>query len=160
MRKKPYRRKGWINMRTSKQKRRLIPPWEMPSDPVKGLFWFMYWLLRVLVRFFWVVILIGAIYETIRNGMIGGVGGGIIAGIVTFLVGLGVWAGLAVVLFLLTIGRGVSQTLGQFSRMQQSFPPRQSFYRFEEPEKEADDRIVEGTIITDLDEERKKRRSE
>ena len=57
----------------------LIPPWKMPSDPIKAVFWFMHWLLRVLVRFFWILILAGVVYESILNGVVGG--------IVTLLVG-------------------------------------------------------------------------
>ncbi len=146
-----------VNVRTFKRKRELIPPWNMPSDPVKALFWFIHWLLKVLVRFFWILILAGVIYETIRNSMVGGIGSGLIAGVVTLLVGLGVWAGLAVVLLLFNIGSSISNTFAQVRRMQQGFPPRQSPYWFTEPE--SDDKIVEGTV-TDLEEERRKRRRE
>src|SRR5439155_16166329 len=74
----------------------LIPPWDMPSDPVKAVFWFFQWSLKVLVRFFWVPILAGIIYEGIVNGFVGG--------FVTLLVGLSVWLGLAVVLFFFNVG--------------------------------------------------------
>ena len=55
----------------------------MPSDPVKAVFWFMHWFLRVLVRFFYILILGAVIYESIINGVVGSIG--------TLLVGLGVW---------------------------------------------------------------------
>ena len=67
----------------------------MPIDPVKAVFWFFHWSLKVLVRFFWLPILGGIIYEGLINGFVGG--------IVTLLVGLGVWLGLAVVLFFFNV---------------------------------------------------------
>ena len=69
-------------MNVMKRKRELIPRWDMPSDPVKAVFWFLHWSLKVLVRFFYVAVLVGVVWESILNGWIGGV--------VTLLVGLGV----------------------------------------------------------------------
>src|SRR5437764_15153947 len=77
-------------MRNLRPKRKLLPAWDMPSDPVKAVFWFFHWLLRVLVRFFYILILGAVAYETYLNGIVGLIG--------TLLVGLGVWAGLAVLL--------------------------------------------------------------
>jgi len=124
----------------------------MPSDPVKAVFWFIHWSLRVLVRFFWILILVGVVYESFLNGIVGGIG--------TLLVGLGVWLGLAVTLFIFNIGTGVSQTVQEVGRMQQGFPPRRPspMYLFTEPDID-DERIVEGTI-TDLEEVRRKSRRE
>ncbi|MBA2285967.1 MAG: hypothetical protein H0W02_10820 [Ktedonobacteraceae bacterium] len=141
-------------MRTIKRKRELLPPWEMPSDPVKAVFWFTHWLVKVLVRFFWLPILGGVIYESIINGVIGGV--------VTFLVGLTVWGGLAVALVIFNFSAGVSQVFEEVNRIKRGVPPRRSSY-FSAPEQTfaGDDlggKIIEGTI-TDLDEERKKRRN-
>jgi hypothetical protein len=136
-------------MRSIRPKHELIPRWEMPADPVKAVFWFMHWLLKVLVRFFYIAVLAGVITESILNGVVGGV--------VTLLVGLGVWAGLAVVLFLFNIGAGISKGVSEISRMQQSFPPRSPFYGSAEPDIEG--KVVEGTV-TDLEEERRKRRQE
>jgi hypothetical protein len=129
------------------RKRALIPRWEMPSDPVKAVFWFMHWFLRVLVRFFYILILGAAIYESIINGVVGFIG--------TLLVGLGVWAGLAVLLLLFNFTSGVSRVVSEVNRVQRGYPPRQPFNNFGEP----DGPVVEGTV-TDLDEERKKRRQE
>ncbi|MDQ2906433.1 MAG: hypothetical protein ABI456_14355 [Ktedonobacteraceae bacterium] len=141
-------------MRTIKRKRELLPPWEMPSDPVKAVFWFTHWLVKVLVRLFWLPILGGVIYESIINGVIGGV--------VTFLVGLTVWAGLAVALVIFNFSTGVSQVFEEVNRIKRGVPPRRSPY-FSAPEQTfAEDdlggKIIEGTI-TDLDKERKKRRN-
>jgi len=130
-------------MRILKPKRELIPRWDMPADPVKAVFWFIHWSLQVLVRFFYIPVLAGVIYESIINHIVGGV--------VTLLVGLCVWAGIAVVLFLFNIGSTVSQGITDINPIQQGFPPRPPFSR------EPNGRIVEGSI-TDLEEERKKRR--
>jgi hypothetical protein len=128
----------------------LIPPWDMPSDPVKAVFWFFQWSLKVLVRFFWVPILAGITYEGIVNGFVGG--------FVTLLVGLSVWLGLAVVLFFFNVGTRISRTVADVSRMQQSFSSRRSNTQFGEADFD-ESKIVEGTV-TDLEEERRKRRRE
>lgn len=122
----------------------------MPSDPVKAVFWFFHWSLQVLVRFFWILILAAVFYESYINGLVGG--------IVTLLVGLGVWFGIAVVLFLFNIGASVSRTVVDASKMQHSFSTRRPFTKFSEPDFD-DSKIVEGTV-TDLEEERRKRRGE
>ena len=139
-------------MRNLKHRGKLLPPWNMPSDPVKAVFWFMHWSLKVLVRFFWILILAGVAYESFLNGIVGGIG--------TLLVGLGVWFGLSMALVICNIGASVSQTVKEVARMQQGIPPRRPspMYPFTEPDID-DDRIVEGTI-TDLEEERRKRRRE
>ena len=137
-------------MRNLKHRNKLIPSWNMPSDPVKAVFWFVHWSLQVLVRFFWILILAGVAYESYMNGFVGGV--------VTLLVGLGVWLGLGITLFVFNISTNISQTFSEVSRMQQNLPSRRPFYPF--PESEFDNsKIVEGTV-TDLEEERRKRRRE
>lgn len=136
-------------MRNLKHRNKLIPPWNMPSDPVKAVFWFVQWSLQVLLRFFWILILGGVAYESYLNGFVGGV--------VTLLVGLGIWFGLGVTLFALNIGTSISRTFSEVNRMQQNFP-RRPVSPF--PESEYDNsKIVEGTV-TDLEEERRKRRRE
>ena len=130
----------------------------MPSDPVKGVFWFMHWLLKVLVRFFWIPIIGMVIYETYLSWKVDGIGNGLIAGFVTLLVGICVWAVLYLVLLLLNVSTSVSQIISDVNRMQQ----QSTLYRhppnpFADAEPES--KVVEGTI-TDLEEERKKRRSE
>ena len=137
-------------MRYIKRRGKLIPAWDMPSDPVKAVFWFVHWSLRVLVRFFWILILAGVTYESFANGLVGG--------LVTLLVGLALWLGLGVTLFIFNIGTGISQTVSEVSRMQQGFPPRRPFSPFSEPDLD-NSKIVEGTV-TDLEEERRKRRRE
>jgi len=133
-----------------KRSRNVIPAWEMPADPVKAVFWFIHWSLQVLARFFWLLILAGVIYESLVNGIIGGV--------VTLLVGLGVWLGLVGTLFIFNVTRRISQTVADVNRMQQGFTKRRSFNSFE-PSGVDDSKVVEGSV-TDLEEERKKRRRE
>ncbi len=147
-------------MGNTRRRRWLLPPWNMPSDPIKAVFWFLHWFIRVLVRFFWILILGGIAFESISNGRVGGAFDAIISGLVTLLVGFAVWAGLALVLFFFNISTSISQTIGDVNRMQQGFsahrpvPPMSPFM-----EQEIKGKVVEGTI-TDLDEERKKRRGE
>lgn len=143
-------------MSNIKRGRKLIPVWNMPSDPVKAVFWFVHWTLKVLVRFFWIPVLVGVAFESFINGVVGGV--------VTLLIGLGVWLGLAVVLFFFNVGSKISRTVLEVGRMQQGFPPRRPppFPKYTEPEPDIDiddSRIVEGTV-TNLEEERRKRRRE
>lgn len=122
----------------------------MPPDPVKAVFWFLHWSLRVLVRFFYVLILGGVIFEFILNGVVGLFG--------TLLVGLGVWAGLATLLLFVNVGTGVSRVVSDVGRMQKGFPPHNQFFNSTSP-KEPEGPIVEGTV-TNLEEERRKRRQE
>ena len=147
-------------MRNMKRRRELFPPWNMPSDPVKAVWWFLHWLLKVLVRFFWLPVVGMVIYETYLSTRVSGIANGIVAGIITLLVGLVVWGVLYGILFALNISTTISQTFSDVSRMQQTFSStrRSPLYTFPEKEPEASN-IVEGTI-TDLDEERKKRRRE
>src|SRR2546421_12736496 len=94
----------------------------MPSDPVKAVFWFFHWSLQVLVRFFWILILAAVFYESFVNGLVGGV--------VTFLVGLNVWFGIALTLFVFNIGANVSRTVADVNKMQQNFSCRRPLTQF------------------------------
>jgi hypothetical protein len=142
--------------------RELIPAWDMPSDPVKAVWWFLHWLLKVLVNFFWLPIVGMIIYETIINGRVGGVFNGIVSGIVTLLIGLVVWGVLYVLMAAIKVGTGISHVVGDIKRVQQQ---QNDFLHqtYEQPMHNSrsgrEERVVEGSI-TDLDEERQKRRSE
>src|SRR5262249_44627796 len=72
--------------------RDLLPVWQMPSDAVKAVGWFMHWLLKVLVHFFWIPILGMVIYETVSGWRFDGAWNGVTSGVITLLVGLIVWA--------------------------------------------------------------------
>ncbi|HTD19510.1 MAG TPA: hypothetical protein VK667_08280 [Ktedonobacteraceae bacterium] len=137
-------------MSNTKRRRNVIPAWEMPADPVKAVFWFIHWSLQVLARFFWILILAGVIYESLVNGVVGGV--------VTLLVGLGVWLGLIGTLFIFNVTRRISLTVADVNRMQQGFTMPRSFNSSERSDVD-DSKVVEGSV-TDLEEERKKRRRE
>jgi hypothetical protein len=136
---------------------KLIPPWEMPSDPVKAVFWFMQWLLQVLVRFFWIPILVMVIIETYINWRANGVFNGLISGVITLLIGLGIWLVLYVLTLIIRMGRDLSRTIDEVTHLQQGMPTQHPFSPFNEAERRGN--VVEGTI-TDLDEERKKRRQD
>ena len=102
------------------------------------------------MRFFYILILAGVTFEAILNGVVGFFG--------TLLVGLGVWAGLAVLLLFVNMTAGVSRVVSDVNRIQKGYPPRSPFFNFSEP-REPEGPIVEGTV-TDLEEERRKRRQE
>jgi predicted lipid-binding transport protein (Tim44 family) len=129
----------------------------MPSDPVKAVVWFVHWSLKVVVRFCWIPIIVMVAYETYINGAVGGIFNGFVEGIITLLVGLGVWALLYVLLLCLDISTGISRVISEVGRMQRPTSSRNPFRPFADAGPEST--IVEGTI-TDLEEERKKRRSE
>lgn len=136
----------------------MIPVWNMPSDPVKAVWWFLHWFLKVVVNFFWLPIAIMVIYEGIINGQVGGVFNGIVSAIVTLLVGLVVWGVLSGVVVFLNISTGVSEIMsGMKSGQAQDFL-HQTYQQPMRNRPGREERVVEGTI-TDLDEERQKRRS-
>ncbi len=145
-------------MRNIKPKREILPPWNMPSDPVKAVWWFLHWLLKVLVRFFWIPIIGMVVYETYLSGRVSGITNGIVAGVITLLVGLVVWGALTLVLFALNVSTTISQTISDVGRMQRTFSARRPLNPYAETEPE-EQNVVEGTI-TDLEEERRKRRRE
>jgi hypothetical protein len=140
-------------VRELRPRRQLLPVWDMPSDPVKAVFWFLHWLLQVLVRYFYLLIAVGALVEAVLNGIVGFAG--------TALVGLLVWGGLAVLLLFVNVATGVSHVVSDVNRVAKGFPPRNTpFSNFREQVRdEPGGRVVEGTI-TDLEEERRKRRQE
>lgn len=144
-------------MSKNRRKREIIPPWDMPSDPIKAVFWFVHWLLKVLVRFFWIPIIAGVLYEIYLNTTVSGLLNGLVGGVVTLLVGLAVWGLLYGILLFMNISTTISKTISDVNRLQQTMGGRRPFYPF--PEREAEENVVEGTI-TDLDEERRKRRRE
>jgi hypothetical protein len=141
-----------------RRKGNLIPVWQMPSDPVKAVFWFLSWFLRLLVNFFWLPILVMVVIETFLNwSSAGGVPAGIVAGVVTLLIGLLIWALLYGVVFFLNIGTKLSHVIADVNSIQKNFSVRNSLNPFNESASESEQNVVEGTI-TDLEEERRKRR--
>ena len=150
-------------MSKKRRKREIIPPWNMPSDPVKAVWWFMHWLLKVLIRFFWLPILAMVVYEVVTNLSVSGIVGAIIEGGITLLVGAAVWGALYGILLFVNISSGIQQVVSDISRFQRqgtlysrtSSPFMDAMRADVETDKE--DHVVEGTI-TDLEEERNKRR--
>ena len=136
-----------------KLKWKWLPAWNMPSDPVRAVFWFLHWLLQVLVRYFAVLILAGVAYETYLNGFVGLIG--------TLLVGAIVWACLALLLAFANVTSRLSTVYSEVSRLQNN-ANLSGFSDFTaRPTRPAEEEnVVEGSIITDLGEERKRRRQE
>jgi len=113
----------------------------MPSDPVKAIWWFMHWLLKVLVYFFWIPILGMVTYQTVSNWRLHG---GISSGVITLLIGLIVWAILYVLLIFANIGANVVRIVNELKQFQQKFSDHMS-----RPTSYSDDgkaKVVEGTI--------------
>jgi polyferredoxin len=134
----------------------------MPSDPVKAVWWFMHWLLKVLVRFFWLPILGMVVYEIVINLRVSGIAGALIEGGITLLVGAAVWGILYLILLFTNIGTGLQQVVSDINRFQQGSlyqrPPSSFMDAMRaDTEREPEDHVVEGTI-TDLEQERNKRR--
>jgi hypothetical protein len=115
----------------------------MPSDPVKAIWWFIHWLLKVLVHFFWIPILGMVIYVSVSQWPFG-VWSAIISGLFTLLVGLVVWTVLYVLLIFANIGSNVARVVNEINQFQQKFPnplPNSSPYS-----DDTDSKVVEGTI--------------
>lgn len=130
----------------------------MPSDPVKAVFWFSHWVLQVAVRYFWLPIGVMAVLETVLNSRFGGIVNGLISGFITVIVGVVIWGALLLALRFWDVGTTISDTISELGRMQQGY--RRPLNPFgSERDDEPKGRIVEGTI-TDLEEERRKRRQE
>ena len=78
----------------------------------------------------------------------------------TLFVGVGLWAGLGVLLFVVNVTTTISETVTGISRAQRDFRDFTVRAPFATPYKDdLEDNVVEGTV-TDLDEERRKRRRE
>jgi len=117
----------------------------MPADPVRAVWWFMHWLLKVLVRFFWIPILGMVIYESVSNWLFNGAWNGVSSGIITLLVGLIVWAILYILLVIANISASVVRAVDQFKQFQQKFSS--SVPNSSSSSNDADSRVVEGTIL-------------
>jgi hypothetical protein len=127
----------------------------MPSDPVKALLWFLHWFLKVLVHFFWLPILVGVIFFTYADWS--NAWNGIISGTITLLIGIVLWALLYLLLVIVNISTKISEVVSEVKRVQQDFSSPRSPYFFNDPEDQG--QVIEGTI-TDIEEERRKRRRE
>jgi hypothetical protein len=135
----------------------------MPSDPVKAVWWFLHWLLKVLNRFFWLPILVMIVYEILANLSVSGIALALVEGVITLFVGVVVWGVFYGILLLVNISIGLQEVISDISRFQRQgslyHRPASPFMDAMQPDPEAEpgDHVVEGTI-TDLEEERNKRR--
>ena len=134
-----------------KRLKQLIPPWNMPTDPVKAVWWFMHWLLIVLVRFFWVPILAMVIFETSLNWNTSGFLSGLVSGIITLLIGLVIWGLLYGLLAVVKLVAGVSHIISDVKQFQKSYTYTRStpypFMRTDTSNFKSDPKIVDSTTI-------------
>lgn len=128
--------------------RQWLPRWEMPSDPVKGVWWFLYWLLQVIVRYCWLFIIIAVALEAYSNGVNFGIGSAIISTLVTLFIGIVVWGILAGVLQVAHVWVNVSRAV---SDAQETL-----YNRYTSSEQE--NNVVEGTIIDAPEQQQQQRR--
>lgn len=98
-----------------------IPAWNMPADPVKAVWWFMHWLLKVLVHFFWVLILVMSIFETSLNWNTSGFLSGLVSGIITLLIGLVIWGLLYGLLAVVNLVAGISHIILDVKQFQNTY---------------------------------------
>ncbi len=134
-------------MRNIKRFRDLIPPWQMPADPVQAVWWFLHWLLQLLTRIFWLPVIGMVLYETVNNWRITGPWNGITSGIITLGVGLLVWAVLYVVLFTVNVVTRVSRvfsTVNQFQQTYRNYSSSNPFSSFSRSTEEPN--VVEGSV--------------
>ena len=134
-------------------KQKLFPHWEMPSDPVKAVWWFMHWLLKVLVRFFWLPIIVMVVYEVIANARVGSIGDALIYGLLTLVIGAGIWVVLYIVLQLVNLWVRISQAISDANQVQQNM--FNSTFSYPYIRSDIDGKIVEGSITEIKNEEQK-----
>lgn len=132
-------------MKQIQRLRNLVPPWQMPSDPVKAVWWFLRWSLTLLIHFFWIPVLTMTIFEAILNGNVSGPFSALWSGLVTLFVGLIVWVVLYFLLATINIATRISGTISQISGFQRTFSSPYSsdtFFR-----DSSNPKVVESTII-------------
>lgn len=135
-------------------KPKLFPPWNMPSDPVKAVWWFMHWSLQVAVRYFWLPIALMIVYEGVANTLTDGIGNGLIVGIVTLGIGLVVWAVLYGALRIVNVWMKITQTISDAQAMRQGMfqgpfgQPFGDISSFDNHERDSNinGKVVEGSI--------------
>ena len=153
-------------MNKNNRLRELIPPWEMPSEPVQAVRWFLHWFLKILVRFFWLPLLVVIVLEVYLNGRSGGVFNGFVNGVTTLFVGLVIWAVLYGVLIVVNVGAPILKAMSDMRRIQQqqrelfsqSYTPFMDMNNGASRRSGDEGRVVEGTI-SEVDEEQEKRRT-
>lgn len=103
-----------------------------------------------MVRLYWLPLLVGVIYESLLNGLIGGG--------ITLLVGLAFWVVLLAVLRVIDLLRGVAHVLATVEQLQRELGGLSAdhpSHASEGPQRD-EQRVVEGTIVY-LDEKRRER---
>jgi hypothetical protein len=134
-------------------KQKLFPRWEMPSDPVKAVWWFMHWLLKVSVRFFWLPIIVMVAFEVITNAPVGNISGAVFSGFFTLVIGLGIWVVLYIVLQLVNIWVRISQAIADVNQVQQDMV--NSTFSYPYTRTDTNGKVVDGSIEEIKNEEQK-----
>ena len=134
-----------------KRLKQLIPPWNMPADPVKAVWWFMHWLLIALVHFFWIPILAMVVFETSLNWNTSGFLSGLVSGIITLLIGLVIWGLLSGLLAAVNLIAGVSHIISDVKRFQNSYTHTRGtpypFMRTDTSNFKSNPKVVDSTAI-------------
>jgi len=134
-----------------KRLKQLIPPWNMPADPVKAVWWFMHWLLITLVHFFWVPVLAMVVFETSLNWNTSGFLSGLVSGIITLLIGLVIWCLLSGFLAVVNLVAGVSHIISDVKRFQNSYTYTRGtpypFMRTDTSNFKSNSKVVDSTAI-------------
>jgi len=125
-------------------KQKLFPRWEMPSDPVKAVWWFMHWLLKVLVRFFWLPIIGMVAFEVVNDAPVGHISGAVVSGSVTLLVGLVIWGVLYITLQLVNLWVRISQAIADANQVQQNMFNGSFSYPYTRDDRNS--KVVEGSL--------------
>ncbi|MBO0780023.1 MAG: hypothetical protein J2P37_14465 [Ktedonobacteraceae bacterium] len=137
------------------KQRQWFPAWEMPSDPVKAVWWFLRWLLMIVVRYCWLLIIIAMLLVAYTNGISYGIGSAIVSALVTLLVGLVVWGVLTVVLQVVNVWVNIARAVGDAQRMQEAM-----FERYSSPYGEREDNVVDSTIVEMPEEEQQQQQQQ
>lgn len=129
----------------------LVPAWNMPADPVKAVWWFMHWLLKVLVHFFWVLILLMSTFETSLNWSASGFLSGLVSGLITLIIGLVIWGLLYILLAVANLVAGISHIVSGVKQFQNSYAYTRGFlYPFMHTDTsnfKSDPKVVDSTAI-------------
>ena len=144
-------RKRPVAIQLVRHLKELIPAWNMPADPVKAVWWFMHWLLKVLVHFFWVLILLMSILETSLNWNTSGFLSGLVSGLITLLIGLVIWGVLYILLAVANLVSSIFHIVSNIKQIQNSYTNTRGFpnpFMYTDTSNfKSDSKVVDSTVI-------------
>jgi ABC-type multidrug transport system fused ATPase/permease subunit len=129
-----------------------IPTWNKPADdPVKAVLWFMHWLLKVLVHFFWIPMLVMSLFETLLNWNTSGFLSGLVSGMTTLLLGLVIWGLLYAILYMINLVENIVRIMSDVKQFQKRYDYTLGAFRpfiHTDPSNfKSDPKIIESTVI-------------